>query len=84
MEQLIADIERLRQVYDLSKRELANKAEIDEGYYWRIVTNKAPGVSYSIIQRLAEAVGVTLMHYIDPKTVKAPEKIKPNTPKERS
>lgn len=66
MEQLIKDIEAMRIALNMSKRELAIKAEISEEYYWRIVTGKAPGVAFLIIEKLCNCLGIYIIHYIKP------------------
>lgn len=64
--EIINTIEQLRVKNGLSKRELANKAEITEEYYWRIVTGRATGVAYNVVLRLSEAVGLSFLVYIKP------------------
>ena len=72
--QIIKDIEHMRQVNGLSKRELASRAEISEEYYWRIYTGKAPGVAFNVILSLSEAVGIEIHHGIKPETLQIPTK----------
>ena len=59
-------IEARREALNLTKRQLAAKADITEDYYARIVANKSTGVAYYIVMRLAEAVGLSVLVYIKP------------------
>ena len=72
--QIVKDIEHMRQVKGLTRQELARSAEIDDSYYWRIVTGKAPGVAYNVILALSEAVGIEIHHGIKPETLQIPTK----------
>ena len=63
---IIEAIEARRLATGQTKREIARKAEINEDYYNKIVTGKASGVAYSIVIRLAEAVGLSVLVYIKP------------------
>lgn len=59
-------IEARRKAMNISKRQLAAKADITEDYYGRIIANNSTGVAYSIVMRLAEAVGLSVLVYIKP------------------
>lgn len=64
MKELVVSIEKMRRHKGLSKRNLAEMADISEEYYWKIITGKAPGCSYEIINNLCDAVGIMMLTYI--------------------
>jgi DNA-binding Xre family transcriptional regulator len=62
---IIEKIEQHRLLLGYSKRKLASMADISEEYYWRIVTGKAPGVAFSVIESLCKAVYINICYNID-------------------
>lgn len=62
---IIQAIEARRVATGQTKREIARLADINEDYYTKIVNGNAPGVAHSIVMRLAEAAGLSILVYID-------------------
>lgn len=77
MEQLSVRIRKIREAYDLTQLDIANRMEISPNAYGKIERN-ANHSSYETLSRVASSIGISLLFLIDTDNTQYIEKIKNN------